>query len=97
MSESIFKSKSCQFAISIVKAPNTLVSEEKAYVLSNQLLISGAAIGALIMEAKETFYWQDVLKDTDNVNIENRKSLFGDCRQLVAMLVSTIKTAKSKL
>jgi four helix bundle protein len=117
MSESILKTKSYQFAILIVKLSQTLVSDNKEYVLSKQLLRSGTAIGALIREAEfaqskadfihklsislkeanETLYWLDLLKDTNYMDEENYQIHYELNKELVAILVSSIKTVKSKL
>jgi four helix bundle protein len=43
---------SYQFAIEIVRFCQKLVTEQKEYVLSKQILRSGTAIGALIREAE---------------------------------------------
>ena len=94
-----------------------LVSENKEYILSKQLLRSGTAVGALIREAEfaqskkdfihkmsislkeanETLYWIDLLKDTNYINKTQYKTHFSLNKELVAMLVSSIKTSKSKL
>jgi four helix bundle protein len=48
-----------------------------------------------LKEANETEYWLSLLKDTDYI-IENQFiSLQSDCEELIAMLVSTVKTSKS--
>lgn len=52
MKNNILKDKSSLFAIEIIKISKQLVSDRKEYVLSNQLLRSGTAIGALIREAE---------------------------------------------
>jgi len=44
--------KSLQFAIGVVNLYKLLVSREKEYVMSKQLLRSGTAVGALIREAE---------------------------------------------
>ena len=49
-SESIVKDKSYQFAIRIVNAYKYLISSQKEFVLSKQMLRSGTAVGALIRE-----------------------------------------------
>ena len=117
MAESILRTKSYQFAILIVKLSQKLVSENKEYVLSKQLLKSGTAVGALIREAEfaqskkdfinkmsialkeanESVYWIDLLKDTYYIEVTHHKTLVSDCKELVAMLVSSIKTTKSRL
>lgn len=52
MKDSILRNKSFAFALRIVNLYKHLVSEHKEYVLSKQVLRSGASIGANIEEAK---------------------------------------------
>jgi four helix bundle protein len=49
---SILSDKSYKFAIRIVKVNEYLTKEKKEYTLSNQLLRSGTAVGALVAEAQ---------------------------------------------
>ena len=51
MKASIIQQKSYDFASRIIKAYKFLVSEQKEYVLSKQLLRSGTSIGANVEEA----------------------------------------------
>lgn len=46
------KEKSYQFAIKIVKLSQSLISVEREYVLSKQLIRSGTSIGALVRESE---------------------------------------------
>jgi four helix bundle protein len=48
----IVKDKSYAFALRMVKAYNYLKQEQREFVISNQMLRSGTAIGALIKEAE---------------------------------------------
>ncbi len=48
-----------------------------------------------LKEANETEYWLSVLKDTDFINEDQFGNLQSDCKELIAMLVSTVKTSKS--
>lgn len=50
-----------------------------------------------LKEANETVYWIDLLKDTGHIKTQNHKSLVSDCKEIVAMLVSSIKTTKSRM
>jgi len=50
-----------------------------------------------LKEANETLYWLDLLKDTDYILTKNHLALTNDNKELVAMLVSSIKTTKSRL
>ena len=47
-----------------------------------------------LKEANETEYWLCLLKDTGYTNENEFESLQSDCKELIAMLVSTVKTAK---
>ena len=46
-------------------------------------------------EANETEYWLSLLKDTDFISEKQFLSLQSDCKELIAMLVATVKTSKS--
>ncbi len=48
-----------------------------------------------LKEANETEYWLSLLKDTDFINDNLFMSLQSGCKELIAMLVSTVKTSKS--
>ena len=48
-------------------------------------------------ECNETMYWLRVLHRTDYLNDSEYNSIYGDCRELVKMLASTIKTTKENL
>jgi four helix bundle protein len=48
-----------------------------------------------LKEANETEYWLSLLKDTDFINDNQFVDLQSDCKELIAMLVSTVKTSKS--
>lgn len=47
-----------------------------------------------LKEANETEYWLCILKDTNYLDEKLFISLQSDCKELVAMLVSTVKTSK---
>ncbi len=117
MAEGILKAKSYQFAIRIVKLSQYLVTEKKEFVISNQILRCGTAIGALVREseygqskrdfisklnislkeASETEYWINILKDTGYIEEKLCVSLMNDCRELLKLLIASIKTAKKNL
>lgn len=108
------KTKSHAFAIKIVKLCQRLVTEQKEYVLSKQLLRSGTSVGALIREsefaaskkdfinkltvslkeANETEYWLMLLYDTGYLNQEDFEKSQAECKELIAILVKSIKTSK---
>lgn len=47
-----------------------------------------------LKEANETSYWLQLLKDTDYIEEKMYQSLYVDCDELIALLVSSIKTLK---
>jgi four helix bundle protein len=49
-----------------------------------------------LKEANETEYWLCLLKDTKLISDEEFSYLHPVCRQLIAMLVATVKTTKKK-
>ncbi|GAF03615.1 four helix bundle protein [Saccharicrinis fermentans] len=49
-----------------------------------------------LKEANETIYWLDLLHDTDYLESKLFESIVADCKELVAMLISSIKKLKNK-
>ena len=49
-----------------------------------------------LKEANETEYWLSLLKDTDLISGKQFKKLHADCKELVAMLVATVKTSRAR-
>jgi four helix bundle protein len=50
-----------------------------------------------LKEANETDYWLKLLKDSTFISNEAFESLNKDCKELIKLLVSSIKTAKTNL
>ena len=50
-----------------------------------------------LKEANETNYWLNLLKDTGYIDENNFTRMEKDNNELIAMLVATVKTLKSKL
>ena len=50
-----------------------------------------------LKEANETCYWLNLLKDTDYLEQQVYDSLSADCNELVALLVSIVKSVKSSI
>jgi len=48
-------------------------------------------------ECNETVYWLDLLKETNYIETVEYKSISNDCDELMAILVSIIKTAKKNI
>jgi len=48
-------------------------------------------------ECNETIYWLDLLKETNYIEAVEYKSISNDCDELMALLVSIIKTAKKNI
>lgn len=49
-----------------------------------------------LKEADETEYWIELLQESDYLTKEQSESLLEDCRELIKMLTSIIKTTKNK-
>lgn len=49
-----------------------------------------------LKEANETFYWLRLLKDTDFIDDNMFNSMSNDCNELIAILISSIKTSKQR-
>jgi four helix bundle protein len=48
-----------------------------------------------LKEANETAYWLMLLKDSDFIDGKSFLSIYGDCDELISLLVSIVKTSKS--
>ncbi len=115
--DNAFKIKSFAFAIRIVKLCSYLKETKNEFILSQQLLRSGTAIGALHREAEyaeskkdfihklgiaqkecnETLYWIELLKATEIINEDQFESIYNDCNELMALLISILTTAKKNI
>ena len=51
-------------------------------------------MGIALKEANETEYWLCLLKDTAFISEDQFLSIQPECKELIAMLVSTVKTSK---
>ena len=49
-----------------------------------------------LKEANETWYWIDILKDTEYIDNKMYKSIFEDTTEIIKLLVSSLKTLKNK-
>ena len=47
-----------------------------------------------LKECDETLYWLNILKDTEFINEKEFDSMNTDCREVLALLISSIKTTK---
>lgn len=73
-------------------AIGALVSEA-IYAQSKPDFISKLNIA--LKEANETEYWLRLLKDTGFVNEDSYKSLDSDIKEILRLLISSIKTART--
>jgi four helix bundle protein len=48
-----------------------------------------------LKEANETAYWLMLMKDSDYIEEKSFVSIYNDCDELIALLVSIIKTTKN--
>ena len=73
-------------------AIGALVSEA-AYAQSPADFINKLSVA--LKECNETLYWLNILKDTEYLQEKEYESMNADCREILALLVSSIKTTKS--
>lgn len=108
--------KSYEFSIRIINMVKYIKCSAKEYALTNQVLRSGTAVGALVREAEfaqsssdfinklsialkecnETFYWLNLLRDTEYITDKEAESILQDCNELLAILISSVKTVKER-
>ena len=72
-------------------AVGALVSES-IYAQSPADFISKLSIA--LKECNETLYWLNILKDTKYLSEQEFESISSDCQELLALLISSIKTTK---
>ena len=72
-------------------AIGALVSEA-AYAQSPADFISKLSIA--LKECNEALYWLNILKDIEYLNENEFESISNDCQELLALLISSIKTTK---
>jgi four helix bundle protein len=70
------------------------LTREAEFAQSNADYINKFSIS--LKEANETDYWLALLKDADYIDAKLYDSLAFDCKELISILVSTIKTLKAK-
>lgn len=70
------------------------LTRESEFAQSNADFINKLSIA--LKEANETDFWLNLLKDTDYIDENLFKSIQPQCDELIAILVSSIKTVKSK-
>ena len=73
-------------------AIGALVSEA-TYAQSAADFINKLSIA--LKECNETLYWLNILKDTEYINEKEFGSMSSDCEELLALLISSIKTTKN--
>ena len=67
---------------------------ESTYAQSTADYISKLSIA--LKEASETLYWLDLLKETDNITIEQYNSISNDIKTIIGTLVNIINKLKHK-
>ena len=69
--------------------------EESLQAQSKRDFLSKSNIA--LKEANETLYWIRLLSATDYLDVKQTESITADCKELIAILVSTVKTTKKRL
>ncbi|WP_369426505.1 four helix bundle protein [Profundicola chukchiensis] len=68
---------------------------ESEYAQSKKDFINKLSVA--LKEANESAYWLDLLKDSNYITDEKHQNLISQNNELIAMLISSIKTTKSRL
>ena len=68
---------------------------EAQYSVSKKEFLVKAAIS--LKECAETEYWLDLLKETNILSITEHNSIVEDCKEILRLLISIIKTTKQKI
>jgi four helix bundle protein len=107
MKEFDLKSRTKQFALRVVKLFRSLPKSPDAQVIGKQVLRSGTSVGAQhreacrsrsssLQELDETAYWLELLVEGNFIKADKLKDLQDEIEQLIAIFVSSIRTAKLK-
>lgn len=78
-------------------APGTAIGaliREAEYAQSTSDFINKLSIA--LKECNETLYWLNLLEDTSYIGEKEAQSIISDCRELLAMLITSVKTAKQR-
>ena len=75
-------------------AIGALVSES-TYAQSPADFVNKLSIA--LKECNETLYWLNILKDTEYLKEQEFESISSDCKELLALLISSIKTSKQNI
>jgi len=75
-------------------AIGALVSES-TYAQSPADFVNNLSIA--LKECNETLYWLNILKDTEYLKEQEFESISSDCQELLALLISSIKTSKQNI
>ncbi|MCL2129359.1 MAG: four helix bundle protein [Treponema sp.] len=68
---------------------------EAQYSISKKEFLSKTTIA--LKECAETEYWLDLLKDTSILSQTEHDSIIKDCKELLFILISSVKTTKKNL
>ena len=52
-------------------------------------------LSVALKECNETLYWLSLMKDTGYITEEEHASIEKDCKEILAILISSIKTTKN--
>ena len=53
-------------------------------------------MGISLKEASESEFWIELLRDTEYITYDQAESMLTDCRELIKLLMSIIKTAQGR-
>lgn len=114
MTKQAMKKRTKQFALRVIRLPESLPNERTANVIGHQLLRSGTSVGAnyraayrarskaefvaklgiVEEETDESLFWMELLVESNIVSEEKLQSLMQEADEIVAIIVSTIKSTR---
>ena len=92
--DSLLHAKSYAFALRVIAgtAIGALVRESE-FAQSQADFINKLSVA--LKEANETDYWLNLLHDSQYINDNSFESMENDCGELIALLISSIRTVKN--
>ena len=67
---------------------------EAKYAISRKEFLAKTSIS--LKECAETEYWLDLLKETGVLSLSEYDSIINDCREILYILIATVKKLKNK-
>ncbi len=86
--------KKCEYEISkqLLRSGTSIGANVKEALCGQTRPDFGAKMNIALKEASESEYWIELLQETDFLNFDESESLLKDCRELIKLLTSIVKS-----